>query len=135
MTAPDLPPLPPVPPGGPIPGTSTTGGPSIAADPTGLAFDRADLGDIVATPLPPGVEGYAVTGRGTTTGDPLCGHLPGEQCDDECAYWRMVALGELPDPDGVYMAPVVVLHPFDLRQLAEQHVTAAEVDRYERGAA
>ncbi|MFI2667886.1 hypothetical protein [Micromonospora carbonacea] len=30
MTAPDLPPLPPVPPGGPIPGTTTTGGPSAA---------------------------------------------------------------------------------------------------------
>ncbi|MEU8186054.1 hypothetical protein [Micromonospora carbonacea] len=30
MTAPDLPPLPPVPPLGPIPGTSTTGGPSVA---------------------------------------------------------------------------------------------------------
>ncbi|MFF0823017.1 hypothetical protein ACFYUR_21870 [Micromonospora haikouensis] len=77
--------------------------------------------------LPPGVEGWAVDGGV----DLLCGHLPGEPHDDECAYWRMVALGELPDP----IAPVVVMRPFDLRELAARHITAVEWDRRERGAA
>lgn len=31
--------------------------------------------------------------------DPLCGHLPGELHDSECAYWRGVVLGEYPPPD------------------------------------
>lgn len=31
----------------------------------------------------------------------LCGHLPGEQHDEECAYWGYVATGELPPPPGM----------------------------------
>ncbi|OKI47202.1 hypothetical protein [Micromonospora sp. CB01531] len=33
--------------------------------------------------------------------DPLCGHLPGHWCDDECAYWRGVVLGEYDAPEGM----------------------------------
>ncbi|MCZ7376513.1 hypothetical protein [Micromonospora sp. WMMC250] len=33
--------------------------------------------------------------------DPLCGHLPGERHDGACEYWRGVALGEYPSPDGL----------------------------------
>lgn len=35
--------------------------------------------------------------------DLLCGHLPGECWGNtvECAYWRAVALGELPPPAGL----------------------------------
>ncbi|WP_369751374.1 hypothetical protein [Micromonospora sp. ATCC 39149] len=80
-------------------------------------------------------DGWAVTGRGRHDGDPLCGHLPGEPHDDECEYWRGVALGEFPDPDGAYMTPVIVMPPFDLRELAARHITAVEWDRRERGAA
>ncbi|AYF30639.1 hypothetical protein CSH63_24980 [Micromonospora tulbaghiae] len=65
--------------------------------------------------------------------DPLCGHLPGEPHDGSCDYWRGVALGEYPAPDG--MPGPVGLPPFDLRQLAAEHITAAEQDRRERGAA
>lgn len=36
-----------------------------------------------------------------TVDDPLCGHLPDERHDDECDYWRGVALGEYPAPDGM----------------------------------
>lgn len=126
MTAPDLPPVPPL---GPIPGTSTTGGPSVA-DPTGLRYDRADLEDAAPAGLPPGVDGWAVTGRRPAAGPitvqvkPCCGAvLVGEECD--CAeIARQVEL-----------APVIVFPAFNLRRLAEQHLTAAEVARRERGAA
>jgi len=129
VTAPDLPPLPPVPPLGPIPGTSTAGGPSIA-DPTGLRYDRSDLDDTSPAGLPPGVDGWPVTGRRPASGTwtvqvkECCGAvLANEECD--CA--EIARQMEL--------APVIVLHPFNLRELAEQHVTAAEVARRERGAA
>ncbi|TDC48857.1 hypothetical protein E1258_27680 [Micromonospora sp. KC207] len=127
MTAP-LPPLPPVPPLGPIPGTSTTGGPSIA-DPTGLRYDRADLEDAAPAGLPPGVDGFAVTGRrsaGTFTMPvkPCCGdRFINDECD--CAEFAEQAR----------CAEVVVWHRFDLRELAARHITAAELDRRERGAA
>ena len=104
-------------------------------DPTGLRYDRGDLDQ---TTTATAGDGWPVTGRGITLGnDPLCGHLPGEcfGTDPECAYWRGVALGEYAAPDGTYMTPVVSLPPFNLRQLAAQHVTAAELDRRERGVA
>lgn len=103
-----------------------------ATDPTGLRYDRGDLDQ---TTTRTAGDGFHLTARGAAPSDPLCGHLPGEPHDDECAYWRGVALGEYAAPDGTYMTPVVALPPFNLRQLAEQHVTAAEVDRRERGAA
>lgn len=34
-----------------------------------------------------------------TVPDLLCGHLPGESCDDSCTYWRGVATGEYPPPE------------------------------------
>ena len=130
MTAPDLPPLPPVPPGGPIPGTTTTGGPSVVADPTGLLYDRSDLGDTALAGLPPGVEGYALIGRRrhpatfTMPVKPCCGdRFVNDECD--CAEFAEEAR----------RAPVIVMRPFDLPALAAQHVTAAEVARRERGAA
>jgi hypothetical protein len=46
-----------------------------------------------------------------TVPDLLCGHLPGEGCDDECAYWRMVATGELPGPDAYLVDGVHILPP------------------------
>ena len=102
-------------------------------DPTGLRFDRGDLDQ---TTTRTAGDGWAITGRGITLGnDPLCGHLPGEAHDDECAYWRGVALGEYPAPDGTFMTPVASLPPFNLRELAATHTTAAEIDRRERGAA
>lgn len=106
-------------------------GPRIT-DPTGLRFDRADL-DEPATTAKAG-DGWAITGR-----DPIvvrdlgCGHLDGEGCNDECAYWRGVLTGDYPKPQEP--AEVIVLHPFNLRQLAAQHITAAELDRRDRGAA
>ncbi|PZG12467.1 hypothetical protein C1I95_25810 [Micromonospora craterilacus] len=36
-----------------------------------------------------------------TVTDLLCGHLVGEGCDETCAYWRGVALGERPPTDTV----------------------------------
>lgn len=33
--------------------------------------------------------------------DLLCGHLPDEPHDASCAYWRAVALAELPPPAGL----------------------------------
>lgn len=104
-----------------------------ANDPTGLRFDRADLDEPASTRT--AGDGWAVTGRGPTAKAYLCGHISGDQCDDECAYWRGVALGEYAAPDGTFMTPVASLPPFDLHQLAEQHITAAELDRRERGAA
>ena len=105
----------------------------MIADPTGLTYDRADLDEPTTTRH--AGDGWAINGRAIAIDDPLCGHLPGEAHDDECAYWRGVALGEYPAPDGTFMTPVVSLPPFNLRQLAEQHTTAAEQDRRERGAA
>ena len=46
-----------------------------------------------------------------TVVDPLCGHLPGEAHDDECAYWRGVALGEYPAPDAYAALDGVVTIP------------------------
>ena len=115
----------------PGPNPPTLPGPSVV-DPTGLTFDRADL-DEPATAHTAGWA-WAVTGR-----DPIvvrdlgCGHIAGDQCDDECAYWRGVATGEYPAPETY--AEVITLPAFDLRRLREQHITAAELDRRERGAA
>lgn len=122
---------------GPDPDVITEGGPwqprTVDQDgPTGLTFDRADL-DEPATTATAGT-GWAGTGR-----DPIfvrdlgCGHLDGEGCDDECAYWRGVLTGDYPEPE--MPAEVIVLRPFNLRALAAQHITAAEQDRIERGAA
>ncbi|WP_338044172.1 hypothetical protein [Micromonospora tulbaghiae] len=99
-----------------------------------MRYDRADLDDTV--PVPPGVQTIPAGTRHPATipvADPLCGHLPGEPHDGSCDYWRGVALGEYPAPDG--MPGPVGLPPFDLRQLAAEHITAAEQDRRERGAA
>ncbi|MFY1658543.1 hypothetical protein [Micromonospora sp. WMMD1274] len=114
----------------PGPNPPTLAGPCHSA----LRYDRADLDDTI--PVPPGVQTVPCGTRHHATiavADPLCGHLPGEPHDDECAYWRGVALGQYPAPDG--LPGPVALPPFNLRQLATQHVTAAEQDRRERGAA
>ncbi|MCX4470495.1 hypothetical protein OOK41_09265 [Micromonospora sp. NBC_01655] len=128
MTAPDLPPTQPL---GPTPGTgsgSRTGGPDF--DAMGLRYDRGDLEEQPTVGvLPAGVAGFSVTGRARASADvftvqlkPCCGEvLLGEYCD--CAEFAA----------GLDLAPVIVLPPFDLRRLAEQHVTAAEMDRRERG--
>ncbi|ABP56441.1 hypothetical protein [Salinispora tropica] len=34
-----------------------------------------------------------------TVPDLGCGHLPGESCDEACAYWRGVADGTYPPPE------------------------------------
>lgn len=34
-----------------------------------------------------------------TVPDLGCGHLPGEPCDEACAYWRGVVNGEYPPPE------------------------------------
>ncbi|MCX4468754.1 hypothetical protein OOK41_00210 [Micromonospora sp. NBC_01655] len=100
-------------------------------DATGLRYDRGDLEEQPTTGvLPTGVEGWSATGRRTSADvftvqlKPCCGDvLLGEYCD--CAEFAA----------GLDLAPVIVMPPFDLRRLAEQHVTAAEWDRRERGAA
>lgn len=129
------PPLPasPVRPLGPMPGTGSgtrPGGPDYAPDPTGLAFDRFDVEDTAQASLPPGVTGWAIAGRRrpaepiTVQVKPCCGDvLINEECD--CAEFA----------EQLRLAPVIVMRPFDLRRLAEEHVTAAEVDQRERGAA
>ncbi|MFG2059705.1 hypothetical protein ACGFI9_37405 [Micromonospora sp. NPDC048930] len=108
--------------------------PTVADDPTGLTHDRGDLDETI--PVPDGVETIPVGTRHTLTVPDLgCGHLPGECPNDaECAYWRGVLTGEYPPPEA-YMAEVISLPPFNLRELAEQHITAAELERRERGAA
>lgn len=121
----------PVPPTGPGTGDGSRPGPQYD-DPTGLRYDRADFDDTPNTPIRE-VGGWSVTGRGITVDDPLCGHLPGEQHDGTCDYWRGVALGEYPPADGMpgpYELPGPVARPpFDLRALREAHVTAADLDR------
>lgn len=124
----------PVRPLGPMPGTgsgSRPGGPDYAStDPTGLRYDRSDLDDTSPAGLPPGVDGWPVTGRRPASGTwtvqvkECCGAvLVGEECD--CA--EIARQMEL--------APVIVMRPFDLPRLAAEHITAAEVARRERGAA
>ncbi|MCX4474845.1 hypothetical protein OOK41_31795 [Micromonospora sp. NBC_01655] len=128
MTAPDLPPVQPL---GPTPGTGSGSRPGPDFDATGLRYDRGDLEEQPTTGvLPTGVEGWSATGRRTSADvftvqlKPCCGDvLLGEYCD--CAEFAA----------GLDLAPVIVMPPFDLRRLAEQHVTAAEWDRRERGAA
>ncbi|MFI1197737.1 hypothetical protein ACH4T9_31375 [Micromonospora sp. NPDC020750] len=44
-----------------------------------------------------------------TVADPLCGHVDGDVHDDECDYWRLVAVGELPGPDAYLTAGVHTL--------------------------
>ncbi len=111
------------------------GGPHVADDPTGLRYDRGDLEEPTTTRQ--SGAGWPVTGRGITVPDLLCGHLPGDVHDDSCDYWRGVALGEYPAPDGLpgHTAPVIARPPFNLRELAARGITAAEQDRRERGAA
>ncbi|GHJ11179.1 hypothetical protein TPA0907_55460 [Micromonospora humidisoli] len=100
-----------------------------APDYTGLRFDRADIEDTTPAEVPAGVDGWAVTGR--LSGEsipvpdkPCCGAVRiNEECD--CAEIA----------EQLRRAPVIVMRPFNLRRLAAEHVTAAEVDRRERGAA
>ncbi|MDG4798951.1 hypothetical protein [Micromonospora sp. WMMD980] len=108
----------------PYPGPNPPTGPGPCVDdPTGLTFDRADL-DEPATTRTAGA-GWAVTGRGPYAMQikDCCGIGAGEACD--CAEMTRQ----------LHHAPVIRLAPFNLRQLAAQHITAAEQDRRERGAA
>lgn len=43
-------------------------------------------------------QSWPLTADPITVPDLLCGHLPGEHCDDSCGYWRGVAAGEYPPP-------------------------------------
>lgn len=86
----------------------------MIADPTGLRYDRADLDEepTTATPPPEGRDGWSVTGRGPAALE-----------------------GDASQADTPALARVIVLPPFNLRELAARHITAAELDRQQRGAA
>lgn len=47
-----------------------------------------------------------------------CGHLPGESCDEACAYWRGVAAGEYPPPEA-YMPVTLPPHCPELLPLTD----------------
>lgn len=40
-----------------------------------------------------------------------CGHIAGDVCGDECAYWALVAAGELDSPDAYLVDGVQTLPP------------------------
>jgi len=84
------------------------GAPTVADDPTGLRYDRGDLDQ---TTTATAGDGWAVTGRGR--------HV--EQIDTPTVDEHLTHVHPLP--------------AFNLRGLARVHLTAAEWERIERGAA
>jgi len=64
----------------------------------------------MTVPVPPTGPG---TGDGSRPGpqtipDLLCGHLPGDDHDDQCAYWRGVVLGWYAPPTRWTVTPAGV---------------------------